>query len=114
MLMDDFKALVTRIEGGDGYCRPQAFAVGIASFGISDLDNSGVVGSPAKILDTWYPAANVKENYGTAAVLSSICGYREGAKTSYLDLEQVEQALSHFAAFANDGKRHHNIEALNA
>jgi aryl-alcohol dehydrogenase-like predicted oxidoreductase/tetrahydrodipicolinate N-succinyltransferase len=114
MLMDDFKALVTRIEGEDGYCRPQAFAVGIASFGISDLERSGVVGSPAKILDTWYPVANFKENYGTAAVLASLCGYREGAKTFYLDLEQIEQALAHFAAFADDGKRHANIETLRA
>jgi aryl-alcohol dehydrogenase-like predicted oxidoreductase/tetrahydrodipicolinate N-succinyltransferase len=114
MLMDDFKALVNRIEGEDGYRRPQAFALGIASFGISDLDNSGVVGSPAKILDTWYPVANFKENYGTAAVLSEVCGYREGAKTFYLDLEQIERALAHFAAFANDGKRHANIEALSA
>jgi aryl-alcohol dehydrogenase-like predicted oxidoreductase/tetrahydrodipicolinate N-succinyltransferase len=114
MSVDDFKSLVNRIEGHAEYRRPEAFAVGIASFGISDMDRSSVVGSPAKILDTWYPLANLKENFGTAAVLAAVTGYTAGAKTYYLDLEQMEQALAHLSPFRNDGKRHGNIDVLSS
>lgn len=114
MQLDDFKTLVNRIEGQADYRRPEAFAVGIASFGISDFAQSHLVGSPAKILDTWFPIANHKENFGTAAVLAAVTGYTSGAKTFYLDSEQLEQALSHLAPFTNDGKRHANIDVLSS
>jgi 2,3,4,5-tetrahydropyridine-2-carboxylate N-succinyltransferase len=112
MSLDDFKALVTRIEGQPGYRRPEAFALGIASFGITDLERSATIGSPAKILDTWFPVANLGENFGTAAVLAALTGYTAGSRSYYLDFDQVEQALAHFAPFAGDGKRHANLEVL--
>jgi aryl-alcohol dehydrogenase-like predicted oxidoreductase/tetrahydrodipicolinate N-succinyltransferase len=114
MQLDEFKALVGRIEGHADYRRPEAFAVGIASFGISDLANSAVVGSPAKILDTWFPVVNCRENFQTAAVLAAVTGYTSGSRTYYLDADQLEQALAHFAPFAADGKRHANIDAITA
>jgi 2,3,4,5-tetrahydropyridine-2-carboxylate N-succinyltransferase len=77
------------------------------------LDKPGVVASPGKILDTWFPLVNLNENFGTAAVLASLTGYRNGSKSYYLNQEQVEEALEHFAPFVNDGKRHANIEVLN-
>ncbi len=112
MSLDDFKALVTRVEGQADYKRPEAFALGIASFGISDLAKPTVIGSPAKILDTSFPIANLNENFGTAAVLAELTGHRSGSRSYYLDLEQIERALAHFAPFADDGKRHANIEVL--
>jgi 2,3,4,5-tetrahydropyridine-2-carboxylate N-succinyltransferase len=113
MSLDDFKALVTRIESQPDYRRPEAFAVGIASFSMAGLDKPGVVASPGKILDTWFPLVNLNENFGSAAVLASLTGYRNGSKSYYLNQEQIEEALEHFAPFVNDGKRHANIEALN-
>lgn len=113
MSLDDFKALVTRIETQPDYRRPEAFAVGIASFSMAGLDKPGVVASPGKILDTWFPLVNLNENFGTAAVLASLTGYRNGSKSYYLNQEQVEEALEHFAPFINDDKRHANIEVLN-
>ncbi len=113
MSLDAFKALVTRIESQPDYRRPEAFAVGIASFSMAGLDKLGVVASPGKILDTWFPLVNLGENFGTAAVLASLTGYRNGSKSYYLNQEQVEEALEHFAPFLNDGKRHANIDALN-
>lgn len=113
MSLDAFKALVTRIESQPDYRRPEAFAVGIASFSMAGLDKPGVVASPGKILDTWFPLVNLNENFGTAAVLASLTGYRNGSKSYYLNQEQVEEALEHFAPFFNDGKRHANIDALN-
>lgn len=113
MSLDDFKALVTRIESQPDYRRPEAFAVGIASFSMAGIDKPGVVASPGKILDTWFPLVNLNENFGTAAVLASLTGYRNGSKSYYLNQEQVEEALEHFAPFVNDGKRHANIDVLN-
>jgi 2,3,4,5-tetrahydropyridine-2-carboxylate N-succinyltransferase len=113
MSLDAFKALVTRIESQPDYRRPEAFAVGIASFSMAGLDKPGVVASPGKILDTWFPLVNLNENFGTAAVLASLTGYRNGSKSYYLNQEQIEEALEHFAPFMNDGKRHANIEVLN-
>ena len=112
MTLDAFKALVTRIESQPDYQRPEAFAVGLASFGMAGLDKPGVVGSPAKILDTWFPVVNRDENFGAAAVLASLTGWRQGSKSYYLNQEQIEEALAHFAPFANDGKHHANINAL--
>lgn len=113
MSLDAFKALVTRIESQPDYRRPEAFAVGIASFSMAGLDKPGVVASPGKILDTWFPLVNLNENFGTAAVLASLTGYRNGSKSYYLNQEQIEEALEHFAPFVNDGKRHANIDVLN-
>ena len=69
-------------------------------------------GQGTKILDTWYPVVNVGENFGSAAVLAQVTGYKAGAKTHYLSIEQVERALGHFAPFLGDGKYHANIVAL--
>ncbi|HEX3135508.1 MAG TPA: tetrahydrodipicolinate N-succinyltransferase N-terminal domain-containing protein [Planctomycetota bacterium] len=113
MSLDDFKALVTRIESQPDYRRPEAFAVGIASFSMAGLDKPGVVASPGKILDTWFPLVNFNENFGTAAMLASLTGYRNGSKSYYLNQEQIEEALEHFVPFVGDGKRHANIEVLN-
>ena len=112
MSVDDFKALVTRIESQPDYRRPEAFAVGIASFSMAGLDKPGVVASPGRILDTWFPVVNSNENFGTAAVLASLTGYRNGSKSYYLNQEQIEEALEQFAPFFGDGKRHANIDAL--
>jgi 2,3,4,5-tetrahydropyridine-2-carboxylate N-succinyltransferase len=111
MSLDDFKALVTRVESQPGYQRPAAFAIGLANFGI-DLAQPGLVASSAKILDTWFPVVNRDENFGSAAVLADLTGHLNGSRSYYLNEEQLDRAIAAFAPFANDGKRHANIDAL--
>jgi hypothetical protein len=114
MQLDEFKALVGRIEGHADYRRPEAFAVGIASFGISDLANSAVVGSPAKILDTWYPGGQLPGEL-PALPRCSAADHRlhapaPGPTTSMLD--QLEQALSAFRPLRQlMASATHNIDA---
>ncbi len=108
-MSEAFTALVQSVESQPGYQRPAAFAVGLAHLGIPHDGANG-----QKILDTWFPVVNVLENFGSAAVLAQVTGYKAGAKTHYLSIEQVERALGHFAPFLGDGKYHANIVALQA
>jgi len=110
--IDEFNALVKSVESREDYRRPAAFAIGLASFSITDHDKPTVVGSGARILDTWYPVVNLKENFGAAAVLAQITGYSFGSAISYLSLDQLDQAIQCFAPFASDGKEHPNLRAL--
>ena len=106
-MSEAFTALVQSVESQPGYQRPAAFAVGLAHLGIP-LDGA----NGQKILDTWFPVVNLGENFGSAAVLAQVTGYKAGAKTHYLSIDQVERALGHFAPFLGDGKYHANIVAL--
>lgn len=56
---EDFKALVSEIESGDGYRRPIAF-------GIARVDRGQL--NPNKILQATFPVVNWKENFGSAAI----------------------------------------------
>ncbi len=110
--VDEFRTAVAAIEARDGYRRPAAFGIGIASHAITDWDHPGHAVPGAKVLDTWYPVPNRDENHGSAAVLALVTGHAGGSATHVLTLEQVERALAWFAPFAGDGKRHANVEAL--
>ena len=111
--VEQFTKLVAEIEAGEGYARPAAFGVGIATFALGDdLAQPARVAASAPVLDTWYPAPNCDENFGTAAILARLVGHRRGTASYRLSKEQLTQALEAFAPFANDGKRHPNIAAL--
>ena len=125
MSVQDFKTMVAGIEATPGYLRPAAFAMGIASFGITDFNHPGTVGTAgtgpgpatgkgARILDTWYPVVNLAENHGTAAALADVTGHRSGSKTLYLSADQLDRLLGHFQAFDGDGHHHANIEVAKA
>src|SRR4051812_1951649 len=101
--VEQFTKLVSEIEAADGYLGPAAFGVGLATFALTDLDRPGVVGSDAAVLDTWYPAPNLDENFGTAAILSRVVGQRAGSASYRLDAAQLDEVLSAFAPFDNDG-----------
>ncbi len=98
---DDFSAHVAAIEANDGYVRPTAFAIGVATIAPS-----------GKVLDTSYPVVNFEENYGSAAVFAELAGYRSGTSTHRLTAAQLDSALATFAPFVGDGKPHPNIDAL--
>jgi 2,3,4,5-tetrahydropyridine-2,6-dicarboxylate N-succinyltransferase len=108
----EFSKLVAEIEAAPGYRRPAAFGLGLATFALTDLAHPAQIGAGAATLDTWYPAPNCDENFGTAAILAKIVGHVNGSKSYRLELSQLEEALSAFAPFAQDGKSHPNIIAL--
>jgi 2,3,4,5-tetrahydropyridine-2-carboxylate N-succinyltransferase len=110
--VEQFTKLVSEIEAGDGYRRPAAFGVGLATFALTDLDRPAVPATGAVVLDTWYPAPNLDENFGTAAILSRVVGQRAGSASYRLEAAQLDEVLSAFAPFENDGKRHANLVAL--
>jgi 2,3,4,5-tetrahydropyridine-2-carboxylate N-succinyltransferase len=108
----EFSKLVAEVEASPSYRRPAAFGVGLATFAISDFAQPARIGEGKAVLDTWFPAPNCDENFGTAAIVAKVVGHQSGSKTYRLDEEQLEQVLSAFAPFANDGKSHPNIIAF--
>jgi len=107
--VQDFQARVARIEGQAGYVRPAAWGLGLAH--LSTVEPAA--GAGRRILDTWFPVPNREENWGAVAVLAEAAGLR-GAGVAYLGTEQLDAARAAFAPFRDDGKRHANIEALDA
>jgi 2,3,4,5-tetrahydropyridine-2-carboxylate N-succinyltransferase len=110
--VEEFKKLVAEIEAGADYKQPAAFGVGLATFALGDLQKPAVVQDGKAVLDTWYPAPNCNENFGTAAILARVTGYTNGSKSYALSEAQLEEALSAFKPFMGDGKPHANIDAL--
>jgi 2,3,4,5-tetrahydropyridine-2-carboxylate N-succinyltransferase len=109
----DFNELVAKIEASAGYERPAAFGVGLATFAIGDdLSRPSAVQPGKPALDTWYPAPNCGENFGTAAILAKVVGHTSGSKSYALSEDQIEAALAAFSPFVGDGKPHANIDAL--
>ena len=108
----DFTKLVSDVEAGEGYRRPAAYGVGLATFALDDLGKPQLVGEGKAVLDTWFPAPNADENFGAAAVLASLVGHKSGSQSYRLDEAQLEQAVLAFAPFEDDGKVHRNIVAL--
>jgi 2,3,4,5-tetrahydropyridine-2-carboxylate N-succinyltransferase len=108
----DFTKLVAEIEAQPGYQRPAAFGVGLATFALGDLAAPARAQDGAAVLDTWFPAPNMDENFGTAAILAKVVGHRSGSKSYRLNESQLVEALSAFEPFQNDGKTHPNLVAL--
>jgi 2,3,4,5-tetrahydropyridine-2-carboxylate N-succinyltransferase len=98
---DDFNCFVKGVEAKLGYRRPLAFAIGIAH-----------TNKYGNALDAYYPFPNISENYGAAAVLADACGHLSGTSSYHIDTVSVDKVMSRFAAFADDGKWHGNIEAI--
>ena len=107
--VSDFQARVVRIEGQGGYVRPAAWGLGLAHLSTAEPAD----GAGRRILDTWFPVVNREENYGAAAVLAEAAGLM-GSGVAYLGTEQLDAARAAFTPFRGDGKRHANIEALDA
>jgi 2,3,4,5-tetrahydropyridine-2,6-dicarboxylate N-succinyltransferase len=110
--VEQFAKLVSDIESRPGYRRPQAFGVGLATFQITNLEEPSTIAAGAAVLDTWFPAPNREENFGTAAVLADVVGHQGGSKSYRIGTFELERALAAFAPFASDGKPHANITAL--
>jgi 2,3,4,5-tetrahydropyridine-2,6-dicarboxylate N-succinyltransferase len=99
--VEEFSAHVAAVEARDGYVRPAAFAIGIATIAPS-----------GKVLDTSYPVVNCGENFGSAAVLADLVGHTSGTGTYQMTDEMLAAAQDTFACFVGDGKSHPNIDML--
>jgi 2,3,4,5-tetrahydropyridine-2,6-dicarboxylate N-succinyltransferase len=98
---DDFSAHTSAVEGREGYIRPAAFALGVATIAPS-----------GKVLDTAYPMVNLGENFGSAAVYADLAGHFSGTATHRLSAAQLDEAIASFSPFIGDGKSHPNIDVL--
>jgi len=110
--VEDFAKLVAEIEAVEGYRRPAAYAVGLATFALADLEDPWTLGANAAVLDTWFPVPNADENFGTAAILAKAVGHRAGSNSYRLSIEQLDAVLASFVPFETDGKAHPNLRAM--
>ena len=97
----EFTKIIEEIEKDPQYQRPLSFGIGIATFGRNK-----------RLLDSYFPAPNFQENFGTAAVLAKVLEYKKGTHSYSLNKEQLDEVLNYFKSFENDGKLHANIEVL--
>ncbi len=109
--VEQFTKLVSEIEAGEGYRRPAAYGIGLATLALNDVERPQAGGS-ATVLDTWFPAPNCDENFGTAAILAKVVGHKSGSRSYRLSVQDLEETLSAFTPFLNDGKVHPNGVAL--
>lgn len=110
--VEEFGRLVSEIEARDGYRRPVAYGIGLATYALENLTEPFSVGAHATVLDTWFPAPNCDENFGVAAILARAVDHLAGSKTYRIDAKVLEEALAACAPFLNDGKPHPNLAAL--
>ncbi|MTA64121.1 MAG: hypothetical protein F2518_07230, partial [Actinobacteria bacterium] len=101
---EEFASLATRLRSRDAYVEPAAFGIGLAS--ISDADQS--------VLDTWFGAFSLNENFGSAAILADVVGHDAGSATYELTEDLLRELIHRFAPMVEDGQRHPNVEVLAA
>ena len=97
----EFASLVAEIETKNGYQRPAAFAVGVAT-----------VSRFGRVLDSYYPVTNLGESSAVAAVLSSLAGRKAGGGSFELEPEQLDEAIKLLAPCETDGQADFNVRAL--
>lgn len=106
---EDFARVTSEIMAEEGYVQPAAFAIGLARYA-----NDGTM------LDTYFPHANLLgEASGTAALFQEAAGSikytsETGVTTIHtiVGIETIDRLLHAYHVFANDGKKHPNIDAL--
>jgi 2,3,4,5-tetrahydropyridine-2,6-dicarboxylate N-succinyltransferase len=101
--IESFREHVATIESAEGYEKPVAFGIGVAT--VSHL---------GKVLDTAFPVVNLSENFGSAAILADAVGHKHGTATYDVSPEVLASCLQHFSAFNDDGDSHPNIDSIRA
>jgi 2,3,4,5-tetrahydropyridine-2-carboxylate N-succinyltransferase len=99
--INEFKQIIAEIENQPDYQRPQAFGIGVAM-----VDEKG------RVLNSHFPVPNFQANFGSAAVMAKVLGYKNGTHSYEVTTAQLDEILSHFTPFENDGKVHPNIEIM--
>lgn len=101
---DEFRAHVDQLQARPSWRAPEAFAVGIATF--------STVGDGRKVLDTRYPAVNLNENLGVAAVLADLVAGDAVNGTYELTHEMLDRVVDMLASVVADGGAHPNADVL--
>ncbi|MBP6888100.1 MAG: tetrahydrodipicolinate N-succinyltransferase N-terminal domain-containing protein [Candidatus Pacebacteria bacterium] len=103
--VDQFKQVVTAFQASHYYAPPVLFAVG-----------RRVMTKNHVLASVRYPVVNGPgQNTGTAAILMKVLGVEPtGVQNVTLSGTELNKILLYFAPFQNDGKKHSNIEALQA
>lgn len=97
---EDFKAFVTHVESKEGYERPQAFGVGLAT-----------INAVGETLEVFFPVPNFEANYGSAAVFASVLGHTAGTKSYSPTVEQLNEMCELFTPFHGESG-HKNIDIV--
>ncbi len=101
---EEFATLAARLTAREGYVEPAAFGIGIAN--IADADGS--------VLDTWFGAFSLHENFASAAILADVVGHNSGSATYELDEHRLSELVHRFAPMIDDGQKHPNVQVLAA
>jgi 2,3,4,5-tetrahydropyridine-2-carboxylate N-succinyltransferase len=110
--VEEFGRLVSEIEAREGYRRPAAYGIGLATYALESLSEPFSIGETACVLDTWFPAPNCDENFGIAAILAQAVGHLAGSQSYRIDERVLSDALTACAPFLQDGKTHPNLDVL--
>jgi 2,3,4,5-tetrahydropyridine-2-carboxylate N-succinyltransferase len=96
--VEEFKRLVERVEAQEGYRRPLALGIGVATT------------SGAKIVDARFLAVSFQENFGSAALVADHFG---GLTTGHRSLEpaDIDALLDRYTPYRGEAG-HPNVEAL--
>ncbi len=101
--VNDFLRVANEVAAQEEYAEPAAFAMGIG-FKIGD-----------DIVAAQYPLVNIRENHGTAALLSDAVGRVKDIGTWELSSISTREAIKvAFSVFDGDGNKHSNIDVFTA
>jgi 2,3,4,5-tetrahydropyridine-2-carboxylate N-succinyltransferase len=100
----DVRARITELRERPGWVDPVAFGVGVATISRR--------GDGTKVLDTWYPAVNLNENEGFAALVADAVGQHLPSGSFRLDSATVTAVLAELEPLIGDGGDHPNATAL--
>ncbi len=100
--VEEFTALVAAARQRPEFTEPAAFGLGVAS--IADADGS--------VLDTWFPALNLGENAGFAALVHDVCGTGAPSGTVRLEPEHVDEVLARSQVHRDALDQHPNLAVL--
>ena len=100
---DSFRAHVAELQDRPGWAAPAAYALG--------LRTRSLRGDGTKVLDTRFPAPNLGENLGFAALIADLAGV-DPVGTHVLAQEVLDRAIEWCAPILADGGEHPNARLL--
>ncbi len=100
----DIRAHLAELRARPGWNDPAAFGIGLAT--VSRL------GDGTKVLDTWFPAVNLGENEGFAALAAEVAGHHGSSGSFRLDAASIAALLDALRPLTSDGGSHPNADAL--
>lgn len=101
--LEQFRAHVQALIASPQWRSPAAFGIGVATWSTR--------GDGTKVLDTYYPAVNLDENVGFAALLCDLAGTAPAGTTELSD-DVLDRAIELTTPVLADGGEHPNARLL--